>query len=131
MSKIDKAQTVMNWIAGAAGLYFVSIAIAGAVKRKRENGTQGVGSTPKYSKRQLDTYLDCRKIVEMQANYDIQLGGYVLTSCQDNTGEWRDFYLSKKNLADLFRYCRWRMIPIAIWDGKQWQCWNCDPNDFV
>ena len=43
MSKIDKAQTVMNWIAGAAGLYFVSIAIAGAVKRKREQGTHGVG----------------------------------------------------------------------------------------
>ena len=32
----------MNWIAGAAGLYFVSIAIAGAVKRKRE-GVRGIG----------------------------------------------------------------------------------------
>ena len=53
MSKRDKLQTAMNWIAGAAGLYFAGITIAGAIKRKRENSTankiksivSGIGTT--------------------------------------------------------------------------------------
>lgn len=44
MSKRDTVQTAMNWIAGAAGLYFVGIAIAGAIKRKREQGVKGIGA---------------------------------------------------------------------------------------
>ena len=34
----------MNVGAGLAGAYFVGIAIAGAIKRKREQGAQGVGA---------------------------------------------------------------------------------------
>lgn len=36
--------TAINWITGAAAAYFIGTAIAGAIKRKREQGAGGIGS---------------------------------------------------------------------------------------
>ena len=47
--KATKADKILNWMAAAAGLYFVGTAIAGAIKRKRE--AEGVGKVERIKRR--------------------------------------------------------------------------------
>ena len=67
MSKRDTAQTVMNWIAGAAGLYFAGITLAGAIKRKRE-GIKGIGAFPREDDDFLPTVMQYSQLLDMAHN---------------------------------------------------------------
>ena len=45
MSKANKINKAIDWIAIGSTAYFVGIAIAGAIKRKRtQQGTSGIGA---------------------------------------------------------------------------------------
>ena len=73
MSKRDTLQKIMNVGAGLAGAYFVGIAIAGAIKRKREQqaqGAQGVGATETVLFDNYDNYeyFDEYKQMLLEAN---------------------------------------------------------------
>lgn len=87
----------MNWIAGAAGLYFVSIAIAGAVKRKRE----GVGKLERVKRRVYkEVSLAQEAGVDFSKKYD------ELTKDE------------KKSLQKIGRDLGWKQSKRAIENGK-------------
>ena len=51
MSKANKINKAIDWIAIGGTAYFIGIAIAGAIKRKREqNGTSGIGAAKRKIK---------------------------------------------------------------------------------
>lgn len=51
MSKAQKINKAINWIVGATLAYFVGSAIAGAVKRRKEQSMNGIGAVERIKRR--------------------------------------------------------------------------------
>ena len=113
MSKAAKINKAIDWIAYAAGAYFVGTAIAGAIKKHREknSGTNGIGG---YGKAIHEIYNNLQKdYMYTQVRRDNN-GGWdtwdVMWMTYRGYIAWRNYGQSacKNNLRDLY----WTIINI-------------------
>ena len=113
MGKAAKINKAIDWITYAAGAYFVGTAIAGAIKKHREEkGANGIGyaDTPNYSLSLLNRYIQSVPVTDVQVVLnDKNKYGHYYVLCGDVQGG-RDFYLSGKNLPYFRAYCERRGI---------------------
>lgn len=113
MSKAKNSSSVINWIVGAAAAYFTGSAIVGAIKRKRTQGTSGIGDLPVWNKRRIYDWFAYEhfnypeKIVASRPYYvndgEVEIASY---SDKDSRFETRDFAIKEKDLDWLKHLCK-------------------------
>ena len=122
MIKQKQLNKVVQWGTIGTMAYFIGSAIAGAIKRKRAQGTNGIGDLPVWNKRRIYDWFAYEhfnypeKIVASRPYYvndgEVAIASY---SDKDSRFETRGFAIKEKDLDWLKHLCEeYRVLYIEL-----------------
>lgn len=106
---INKA---INWGLGFSAAYFIGTAIAGAIKKHRESGANGIGDIPAWNSNHIHNFLAYEHYgypyrIVIDPMYQDHLGRKLVEAYPDD-GRYssRTFWVNKKNEEYLIELCK-------------------------
>ena len=120
MSKANKINKAIDWIAIGSTAYFVGLAIAGAIKRKREQGTSGIGWAQAYASRnRILSYFDYPQLID-KVDMDLteKKGKYVDATVYFKHRMPAMFWISPDDARWLSSLCDKYDVEFNAWNGN-------------
>lgn len=116
-TKIDK---IIRYGAYAAGAYFLGITIAGAIKRKRAEGTNGIGYAQAYaSKKRITPYFQHPKLIdEVLIDLTSRKGNYLDARIYFKYRMPLMFWISREDARWLSEMCDKYDVEFSAWNGN-------------
>ena len=125
MIKAKQVNKAINWIAGAAAVYFAGITVAGYIKRKRNqgaNGLSGIGRTNAYaSKKRILPLFDYPNLIDkVIVDLTERKGNYVEAKFYFSYRFPVYYWISKEDARWLSELCDKQDVEFIAWNGNDY-----------